>query len=133
MKIHTMKCVNCSASLDVDIDNLIAFCPYCGQKLLFDVQQLSEILKEREHTKQVFKHEDEVTRRAQMQHDEKITNISIKAKSIFLVILAWIVSIIVLAVMSMFTLDAVNFSPYQLILILDIIGGIVVLKNWVKK
>lgn len=38
-----------------------------------------------------------------------------------------------IAILSVISLDNVNFSPYQLILILDIVGGIVLLKNMVKR
>lgn len=49
--IH-LKCQNCGANLDVDLDRLMAFCPYCGEKLLIDTEQLSSVLVEKEKTKQ---------------------------------------------------------------------------------
>ena len=51
-KMVRLKCQNCGSSLDLDMDNLMAYCPYCGQKLLFDVDQIGNILLEKEKTKQ---------------------------------------------------------------------------------
>ena len=132
MGLKSMKCNNCGATLELDIDNMIAYCPYCGKKLMFDIDQLDEIIKAREQTKQVYKQEEEMTKRAQMQKDKEVNYISAKTKIALILILTWIISILVLIGLSMKTLDNVNFSPYQLILILDIVGGIIVLKNAVK-
>lgn len=46
-----MKCQNCGANLDLDLDNLIAFCPYCGAKLMLDIDQLHQVLIAKEVTK----------------------------------------------------------------------------------
>lgn len=47
-KLIKLKCDNCNAVLDVDINKMIAYCPYCGQKLLIDNNTL---FKEKEKTK----------------------------------------------------------------------------------
>ena len=133
MKMRSMKCNNCGASLELDIDNLISYCPFCGNKLMFDVEQIEEIIKEKERTKQIFKQEEEKTKRVQLEKEKEITDISSRTKIIVALIFAWIASIVLLMVLSMKTLDNVNFSPYQLILILDIIGGIAVLIKALKK
>jgi DNA-directed RNA polymerase subunit RPC12/RpoP len=52
MNIIKMKCSHCGANLELDLDNLMAYCPYCGEKLLIDVGQLKDVLVEREKTKQ---------------------------------------------------------------------------------
>ena len=51
MKLLKIQCSNCGASLDLDLDHLMAFCPNCGQRLLIDTYQLAEIIKEKETTK----------------------------------------------------------------------------------
>lgn len=48
----SLTCVKCGANLDVDIDHLQAYCPFCGTKLLIDVGQMTDILEKKEVTKQ---------------------------------------------------------------------------------
>lgn len=79
--IH-LKCQNCDANLELDMDHLIAFCPYCGQRLLIDIDNLSEILLEKEKTKREeikyntekdinYNHEMEETRRKEIEYDKE--------------------------------------------------------------
>ena len=72
MKLIKLKCNNCNAPLEVDIDNLIAYCPYCRQKLLFDLDQMERVLAEKEQTKRArekTKRSEEVTKRVQIKHE----------------------------------------------------------------
>ena len=74
MKMLDLTCRKCGGSLSTDIDNLYAHCPHCGQKLLFDLDQIEFVLAEREKTKreqEVTKREQEVTKRAQLDHEYK--------------------------------------------------------------
>ncbi len=81
MKLIKLNCQNCNGMLEVDIDNLIAYCPYCGQKLLFGVEQMNAILKEKEKTKRAqeitkkeqekTKRSEEATKRLEMEHRYK--------------------------------------------------------------
>ena len=48
-----MNCPACGAGLELDIDNLISFCPYCGGKLLVDPVAFKEVLIEKERTKRI--------------------------------------------------------------------------------
>ena len=50
-KLIPLICSNCGGKLDLYLDNMQAFCPYCGEKLLVDINQLGHILSEREKTK----------------------------------------------------------------------------------
>lgn len=75
MNIIKMQCNNCGAGLDVDLDNLSAYCPHCGQKLLFDVDQMGMLLAAKEKTKQIELQErtkqiqaTEARRRMELQH-----------------------------------------------------------------
>ena len=64
-RLMQMKCQNCGANLELDLDNLIAFCPYCGAKLMLDIDQLHQVLIAKEGTK-VAK---EVTKRDELKYD----------------------------------------------------------------
>lgn len=58
-----MECNSCGASISLDVDNLIAFCPYCGNKLMVDPIAFRDLLVEREKTKRLemqFNHEKEM-------------------------------------------------------------------------
>lgn len=74
MKMIDLTCQKCGGNLKADIDNLYAFCPHCGQKLLFDLEQIEFVLAEREKTKreqEKTKREQEVTKRAKLDHEYK--------------------------------------------------------------
>lgn len=74
MKLLKLNCNNCNAQLEVDIENLQAYCPYCGQKLLFDLEQMDRVLAEKEQTKRAkekTKRSEEATKRVQIEHEYK--------------------------------------------------------------
>lgn len=51
--------------MELDIDNLISFCPYCGGKLLVDPVAFKEVLIEKERTKRIeMKYSQEDKKRA---------------------------------------------------------------------
>ena len=69
MKFIKMKCNNCNAPLNVDLDNLQAYCPYCGQKLMMDFNQLAWVLAEKEKTKRAVDREAHQTARTKMAYE----------------------------------------------------------------
>lgn len=71
MKFIDLKCKNCGADLKLDSENIQAFCQYCGSKLLIDMDKLSEVLKEKEKTKQVIEKEQHITKRKEMDYNYK--------------------------------------------------------------
>lgn len=71
MKFIDLKCENCGADLKLDPENIQAFCQYCGSKLLIDMDKLSEVLKEKEKTKQVIEREQHITKRKEMDYNYK--------------------------------------------------------------
>ena len=82
--VHDMKCQNCGADIHLDLDNLIAFCPYCGAKLLVDPIAFKEVLVEKERTKRVamkYDHEKEVYA-ASEKRNKKIVKLKIVIGSI---------------------------------------------------
>lgn len=72
MKLIDLKCKHCGANLKLDPDNIQAFCQYCGDKLLIDMDKLSEVLKEKEKTKQVIEKEQHLTKRKELNYNYKI-------------------------------------------------------------
>ena len=46
-----LTCTSCGASLEFNLDLLQAYCPFCGKKLMIDIDQLNSILIEKEKTK----------------------------------------------------------------------------------
>ena len=131
--MKNIKCDNCGASIEVNYEKLIGFCPFCGTQLHFDINQVEDILKERERTRQVELRETGLTKRAQYENEKENKAIDAKRIVTLSILCVWIFSVVFLAVLSNMTLDNVNVSPYQLILILDIIGGIILLTNLVKR
>ncbi|SDZ78936.1 hypothetical protein SAMN05216349_10157 [Oribacterium sp. KHPX15] len=71
MQIVKMTCNNCGAHLNVDLDNLSAYCPFCGQKILIDFDTLGMVLAEREKTKRVYEQEAQQTKRVLEQELQK--------------------------------------------------------------
>lgn len=72
MKFIELTCRNCGATLEVDVDRLQAYCPYCGKKLLFDLNQMETVLSEKERTKravEVTKQAQEKTERIRLQNE----------------------------------------------------------------
>jgi len=69
MKLISMECPSCKANLELDIDNLIAYCPYCGKKLLFDLDQMQNIIAEKEKTKQIKLIQDHQLEKLKLQKE----------------------------------------------------------------
>lgn len=87
MRFMQLKCSNCNAQLELDTDHLQAYCPYCGQRLAVDIEDLSDVLVEKEKTKQTR----ERTKRTQIQidyNDRKEKRSSQQLRKMFLVELA---------------------------------------------
>lgn len=75
MDILNVKCSGCGASVEVDLDNLKAFCPYCGSKLQMNIEDLSSVLIKREETKQKkeeleYQERKEIRERKEERKDE---------------------------------------------------------------
>ena len=47
IRMVSLTCNHCGANLDTDIDNLQAFCPFCGAHLFITVSRVMDILKEK--------------------------------------------------------------------------------------
>lgn len=53
MKIISITCPSCNGKLDFDLDDTKIYCPYCGQKLMIDYEEMDKIYIEKEKTKRV--------------------------------------------------------------------------------
>ena len=51
--IKSIKCASCGGNVQLDLDDLISYCPYCGTALMVDMSFLNEVLLEKERTKQM--------------------------------------------------------------------------------
>ena len=71
MQLIKLTCCNCNAPLEIDLDRLMTYCPYCGQKLMIDSEQLAWILAEKEKTKRIAEQEAHQTLRRQLEYQEK--------------------------------------------------------------
>lgn len=72
MSMIQLKCQDCGASIDVDLDHMMAYCPYCGNKLLIDAPQLAKLMREKEKTEQTRIREDNETMRTYYEtHQEE--------------------------------------------------------------
>ena len=75
-----LKCNSCGATVDIDFDNLISFCPYCGAKLMIDVPSIQELLIEKEKTKQIKIQTEQISTQKKMDYDAKLRTIKYHEK-----------------------------------------------------
>ena len=67
-----MECPNCHAGLEIDIEHMQAYCPYCGTKLLFDLDQMNHIIAEKEKTKRFEMFQNTEVSKAKIQKTTEI-------------------------------------------------------------
>ena len=74
MNIKRLACPQCNAELDIDLDNLQAYCQYCGQKLSIDLDNGEQkLMIDKEITKRVIHRENEQTKRKQLEYEHEGT------------------------------------------------------------
>ena len=71
MKAIPMECPGCKANLEIDPEHIIAYCPYCGKKLIYDIDGLSYVLTEQEKTKQTTINKKYELEKIKIEHEEK--------------------------------------------------------------
>lgn len=69
MRLVQTTCNKCGAQLDIDLDHLVAFCPYCGVRSLMDFEKIDRVLTEKEKTKRAIEHDVQETKRTQMAYE----------------------------------------------------------------
>lgn len=51
MRLIDLRCPNCGAVLRMDMDNMAAFCTYCGSRLFIETNDFGRVVAEKEQTK----------------------------------------------------------------------------------
>ena len=133
-KIVPIHCPECGARTNMDYDRKRCFCTYCGTELFFDdgsktitynatYRKIDEArITESDNQKEiVFRQYEE-----QKKHD--------KAKLIVsaIVVIAWLISLLVLVIVSVKTTDHAGFSMFHIVLILDVIFGLKMITQFFK-
>ena len=132
MKFIDLKCNHCGANLNIDPDNIQAFCQYCGNKLLIDMDKLSEVLKEKEKTKQVIEKEQHITKRKELDYNYKKEKDKSDLKT-FLVISAVLFMTILLIDLHDMIKDYMSYICIGLGIAIGLIAGYVIYKKIIKK
>lgn len=100
MKLHTLKCINCGAALEIEDGIDTFFCKYCGYKII--IEELGEAsinakvqLKKMEHQERMRDKQYEQERyKFDKKEQYKIKKITRKSRSSLLAILACVVVLI---------------------------------------
>lgn len=71
MRLVESTCGNCGAQLNIDLDHLQAYCPFCGKKLLMDFDKLDRVLTEKEKTKRTVEQETQQTKRTLIAYEHE--------------------------------------------------------------
>ena len=97
MQLINLKCQNCGAQLEINLDHLKVFCPYCGQKLMMDFEQLGQVLAEKEKTIRHISTEEQKTQRIRMsyENEEKKRKWNIKET---LIVVALLIAMLIIGV-----------------------------------
>ena len=108
MKLVETKCNNCHADLELDLENLQAFCPYCGHKLVFDFD-VDKLIAEREKTKRAQDKLKESTRQKEMdiKYAEKKDRREARSRSMK-IILAGMLIIAMIGIGAYFHISHIN-------------------------
>lgn len=71
MQMFEYKCKNCGANLQLDLDNLQGYCQHCGNAVMIESATLSQLMMEREKTRQIKMHHE---------HEERMYEKKIEAE-----------------------------------------------------
>ena len=132
MKLIDLKCEHCGANLKLDPDKLQAFCQYCGNKLLIDMDRLSEILKEKEKTKQVIEKEQHITKRKEMFYNREKEKQREDIK-LFLTIVGVFVALMFIFPMALYIEEYIEYLFIGLGIALGLVIGLVLYKKFIQK
>ena len=70
-----LKCNSCGAMMNLDLDNLSSYCPYCGNKILIDMDQFGKVFAEKQKTERVrIKEETKQRRIASREEQNRMNN-----------------------------------------------------------
>ena len=127
VNVVSLKCPDCQANIEIQEGKKKCFCSYCGRQLLLDDGSVTITHRTIDHTRIREVELEQQLKLKQMEIDAIEKKERSRKQSILLGI--WLLSVVVLLLLSIFTADEANFSPFQLVLIADIVLGIKLLLN----
>ncbi|MBQ7408912.1 MAG: hypothetical protein IJW13_06590 [Clostridia bacterium] len=134
MKTIDVKCTNCGAIIKVEEGKKLQFCNYCGNQIFVEDENTTTTNYNHRYIDEAKVKKIEAEKELQIREEErKSKEKEQNAKTNRLLLIGWVLSLALFLIISLFTMDNVNFSPFQLILILDIIIGAVVIKKRSEK
>lgn len=117
-----IKCQQCGGEVELNFDKLISFCPYCGTKLLIEVDDLAGYLKEKEKTNQT-----------KIKYDSENIKDSHDFNSKILLVAIWVATLLLFTIGCIFTIDRAGFSIFEIFIIIDLIVGFRTIKHVYRK
>lgn len=130
MNIISLKCQSCGATLEINENQTVCFCSYCGNKHLIKGDQkevINRFVDEAKLREIEIAQEREIERQTETEKRKKSTS---RMKMIIFAL--WVISVVILGILSCITADNVGFSPYQLVLFPVVVFGIVVIFKQIK-
>ena len=142
MKAVQVQCPNCGSSINIQEGMDKSFCQYCGQQIVIEDENKKtthQIIYENRNINNRYYDEAKI-KQLELEHEEKIflreeksKQTENKKKMNIILLSVWVLSLLIFIVASFFTLDNVNFSPFHIFIIIDIIAGIIVIKKRTTK
>lgn len=106
--MEQLKCPACGGTVNIDEDNAILFCPYCGAKMPQKQDSLDKILKHKENT---LKFKEEVRQR---KVQEKIEDENRQHKSAKVAVFISIIALIAFGLVCYFGIQGENKDEAKL-------------------
>ena len=96
MRMIDCTCKKCGASLELDIDDIKMFCPYCGNKLMLDIssEDLVEIVKDKGETKRKELEIEEKKIQIEAEKQDAINDIKSLGLSFLVLLIIFIIACI---------------------------------------
>ena len=138
MKQTQIRCNNCGAQITIQdgVDKM--FCQYCGNQIILEDENKTtthQIIDENRNINNRYYDEAKIKElefdreeRLAAQQKEELQNKE-KRQTDMVLLGVWLVSLLVFIIASFFTLDNVNFSPFHIFIIIDLIVGFTVIKK----
>lgn len=96
MQMIDCTCKKCGASLELDIDDIKMFCPYCGNKLMLDIssEDLVEIIKDKGETKRKELEIEEKKIQIEAEKQDNINDIKSSGLAFLILLIIFIIACI---------------------------------------
>lgn len=131
MKLTAAICPQCNGEIHITEETHQCYCSHCGTKIILN--DASYTVTHRTIDEARIK-EAEVNQQVQLGQLEIEKEKAKQKKTSFLfTLIVWFLSLIILIYLSVTTVDNVNFSPFQLVLILDLVIGLIIIPKQLRK